>query len=374
MDLLDACSFHVLSLQAEGRSPATARLYRLYESRFLEFLDQRNIQPDLAALNSINVRTAQEWFRSRPSRPSGTRDGKMAERVFLRTLKLWANFLEAEGVIPESLLTRVKLPRVAKVLRQPFTATEIQALWSASRQTHFPLRDEALLLFLLDTGVRIGEAVTLTLDKLKLDERHAIVGLAGKGRRERLVPLGDQSKRDGGRTVRALRAYLRERPDGRSDRLFVDRRGFSLGANAGSDIIKRIGKIAGVSNTIAHRTRHTFCTWYLTAYPGDELGLRRIVGHLSHEVTADYVHLSASTIADRAGRSSLVEALTAPKPIAPPIQGQPIARAWADAADTTEPAQLPAPPIPKPKVSALLVGLNADERRALLKELLRGVA
>jgi integrase len=211
--------------------------------------------------------------------------------------------------------------------------------------------------------------VSLTLDKLKLDERHIVVGLNGKGRRERVVPLGDPTKRDGGRVVRALRAYIRARPDNaRTDHVFVDRLGFPLSPDAGGEVIKRIARIAGVPNAIAHRTRHTFCTWYLTANPGDELGLRRIVGHLSHDVTADYVHFSQSTIADRAGRSSLIESVTAPKE-SPRIDTRPIAAAWG--IGTLEPVKAPvAAPAPQSRVSELLTGLTADERRALLKALL----
>jgi integrase len=58
---------------------------------------------------------------------------------------------------------------VPKVLRQPFTQAELVALWGACRLSALPARDEALFLVLLDTGVRIGEAVTLTLDKVQLD-------------------------------------------------------------------------------------------------------------------------------------------------------------------------------------------------------------
>ena len=78
--------------------------------------------------------------------------------------------------------------------------------------------------------MRIGEAMTLTLDKLHLDERHIVVGLEGKGRAERLVPIGDPTKRDGGHLLHALRAWLRARPASPTTRLFVDRRGFAISA------------------------------------------------------------------------------------------------------------------------------------------------
>jgi site-specific recombinase XerD len=369
MDLLDCVAYHQLSLHAEGRSPATLRLYLVYQRRFLEFLESRSIPPTLDALNPVNVRNGLEWCRTRPR--NGAQGGQIATQAFVATLKTWARFLETEGIFTESPLTRIKRPKVPKVLRQPFTAQEMMALWSASRQTRLPLRDEALLLLLFETGMRIGEAVTLTLDKVRLNERHIVVGLEGKGRRERLVPIGDSTKRDGGRVIRVLRAYLRERPAGPTQHVFVDRRGFPLSPDAGSDIFKRIGAIAGVVDAIPHRARHSFATWYLTANPGDELGLRRIIGHSSREVTADYVHFAQTTIADRAGRASLVESLSAPKDTSSRNPHEPIAKAWG--IGTFEPP--PPPPVtPRNRISDLLTGLDAAERRALLKALLNGDA
>jgi site-specific recombinase XerD len=371
MDLADCVQYHQLSLQAEGRSPATLRLYLLYERRFLEYLTERRIPPDLDALSSLNVRNATEWFRA--ERTDGARGGQVAVCTFVSTLKTWASFLETEGVFTASPLVRVKRPRVAKVLRQPFSAQEVMALWGATRQTRSPIRDEALLLLLLDSGMRIGEAVTLTLGKLRLDERHVIVGLDGKGKRERLVPIGDPTKRDGGRTIHALRNWLRVRPQSPVEYVFVDRRAFGLSPEAGSNIVKRLGAIAGVPNAIAHRTRHSMATHYLTVNPGDEIGLRRILGHVSDQVLADYVHISQTAIAERAGRSSLVEAMSAPKE-SRPASKEPIARAWA-AGSLESPWIKPLPALPPVnRVSELLAGLDADERRALLKALLRGDA
>jgi integrase len=57
-----------------------------------------------------------------------------------------------------------------------------------------------------------------------------------------------------------------------------------------------------VADATAHRFRHTLATLYLTRYPGDETGLRRILGHVSHELLRTYVHLASITIAQRAGR------------------------------------------------------------------------
>lgn len=327
MDLRDAVTLHQLALTAEGRAPATMRLYLLYQKRFLEYLDERHIPDTLEALGPLHVRAATEWFRERGL---GQRDGQVAVQTFVNTLKTWANFLEQEGVWENSPLRRVKPVRVPKVLRKPYSETEVLALWGATRTTKTPTRDEALLLLLLDTGMRIGEACTLVLGDLHLDERYILVGLKGKGRQERQVPVGDPTKVGGGRTMRALRAWLRDRetmlehwPQRRTEHVFLTAAGYQLTAGGAADVVKHLGKIAGVSNAIPHRCRHSFCSWYLTAYPGDELGLRRIVGHISNSVTSDYVHFSQATIAARAQRSSIVEALPAPK-AAPVVEKRPV--------------------------------------------------
>jgi site-specific recombinase XerD len=389
MTLADAITYHQLSLQAEGRSPATLRLYLLYERRFLEYLESAGIAPKLDALNLLHVRNAIAWLRTRSIQ--GARSGQTVTRTFASTLKIWASFLEAEGIYTESPIARLKRPMVPKVLRQPFSETEVMALWAASRETRTALRDEALVLLLFDTGMRIGEATSLTLDKLRLDERHIIVGMHGKGRRERMVPIGNPTKPDGGRSIRALRAYLRDRdrlasrqPERAGDRLFLTLSGYPLTAGGGSDVFRHVGAIAGVPNAIPHRARHSFATHYLTANPGDEFGLRRIIGHASDQVTADYVHLAQTTIAARVSRSSLVESLSAPKQTEQRRSREPIEKARADG--PLEPPRAPAPARPREpiakawgmsahaRISDLLTGLDANERRALLKALLAGDA
>src|SRR5712692_4662692 len=118
MTLADAVTHHRLVLEAEGRSPATLRVYLHYERKFLEYLDTYGITSTLDALNTTNVRAALEWLRAQP-RSDSTRNGEVAAKTFIRTLKTWSNFLEAEGLVSQSLISRIKPPRVAKHLRQP---------------------------------------------------------------------------------------------------------------------------------------------------------------------------------------------------------------------------------------------------------------
>lgn len=308
LDLRDAAAYHMLVLGAENAAPETQRHYLFYWNHLCDGFEALGFDLDPMSLTTAHVRAVLKWYSSRVNSNS-SREGMVSIRTLAMRAKTFSKFLEREGVLPDDLLRKLKPPRVDKILREPFTQAEVNAMWGACRGSRLSLRDEALFLLLLDTGMRIGEASTLTLDRLRLDQRQAIVGRKGKGRRERLVPIGDGSKRDGGRVLRALRDYLAERHANPHDgnRVFLSQDGLPLSATGAGAAIQRLGRMAGITNPIAHRLRHTFCTWYLVAFPGDEIGLRRIVGHLSHDVLADYVHFAQSIVADRAGRASLAE-------------------------------------------------------------------
>lgn len=304
MDLRDAVAYHQLVLNAGGARPATQTNYLHYERKLLEALESLGIPPSLDVLTTANVRRTTEWYREN-MRHGTSRGGKVAVRQYVERIKTFARFLEAEEIIPPDTLKRLAAPKIDKILRRPYEQSEVAAMWGACRASRNAARDEALLLLLLDTGMRIGEAAALTMDNLRLDDRRAIIGAPGKGRRERIVPLGDGSRRDGGRLIRALRAYLAVRPGSAAPEVFVSDAGYSLSSLAAGQAIQRLGRASGVFNPIPHRLRHTFCTWYLVMFPGDELGLREIVGHLSKNVLSDYVHFAHSIVAERVGRASL---------------------------------------------------------------------
>lgn len=301
MDLIDAVSYHQLVLLAEGRSSATLRLYLLYEKRFLEFLADRGLPATLDQLDPTNARQAVLWFQQRGA---GARGGAAATRMFLNVLKTWAAFLAHEGVWSDSPLERVARVKIRTLERQPFSRAEVLALLAACDLSRMPARDRALVQLLLDTGARIGEVTGLRLDDVDLERRQ--IRVLGKGNRERTIPIGTPTQPGGGPLPRALRAWLgvrseriRRHPERGAHFLFLTLAGFRLTAEGGTDVIKHLGQVAGVPNATPHRFRHTFCTVYLTSYPGDELGLRRIVGHLSKDVLATYVHLSQNAIAQR---------------------------------------------------------------------------
>lgn len=310
MDLRDAATAHVVAIENVGRSAQTQRIYLFYERLFLRYLDEHHIPATLDALNPINARAAAAWYRRQDAGSRRKRNGDVVVRNFLDHLKTWANWLTDEGVFQISPLKRLQRISITKHLPEPYTMAEIKALILCCAHTAMPARDEAILRLLLDTGMRKGELVTIRLSDLNLKDRMLLVGARGKSRRERMIALGVETARNGGRTLQALRRWLVVRPNSprSGDALFTSREGYALDPSAISYLFRRLGDLAGVANPAPHRTRHTFATFYLTENPSDLTGLQRILGHaLSSRVTQDYVHLAQAVLDQRRGRSSLSE-------------------------------------------------------------------
>lgn len=311
MDLYDAASYHQLALHAEhgtaAASEQTRKLYLTYQRRFIRYLELRKIPRTLDALSATHVRAFIIWMQDHPT---GKRGGQVARSTAGTILRRWSRFLAAEGILPHPTLEAVKPVRVTQFERVPYSRSDVLALLQACHAPiagfrPWPLRDQALIYLLLDTGARISEITNLTLADVKLKDY--TITVHGKGDKVRSIPFGDRLAHDGGASARTFRAYLKERADllGRypyreNDAFLLGRNGIPLSSDAAEIRLKKIGQAAGVEDVIPHRFRHTFATVYLTMYPGDTRGLRRLLGHVSSEMLEVYVHLAEATVQQRA--------------------------------------------------------------------------
>ena len=200
-------------------------------------------------------------------------------------MRCFCTWLRAAGYTnndPFRGLRNVRLPR--KIV-PPLAPAEIARLIACcDAATAMGRRDRAILLTLLDTGVRCAEAVGLDLADCALPERRLLVR-QGKGGKDRIVPFA-------GRCADALAAYGADRGPAPGP-LFVAARyarlnaGVRLRPNGLKQLLRRLGRAAGVPRVHAHRFRHTFATWAI-AHDARELDVQHLLGHSSPEMVRRY--------------------------------------------------------------------------------------
>lgn len=203
----------------------------------------------------------------------------------MRTLKAFGTWVASELDLTSNPLRAVPLPRVPEQLVPSLRDPEIIALLRAVEGSRDPERDRAIVLLLLDTGVRVSEAAALCVGDVGLAEGRCRV--FGKGGRERLVPIGRRARK-------ALRIWLTHRRGVRDDEpLFTRSGGHRLTARGLYQLVHRLASRAELTTRCSpHVLRHTFAMSFLTN-GGDVFSLQRILGHSpsSIQVTRRYVAL-----------------------------------------------------------------------------------
>ena len=203
-------------------------------------------------------------------------------------------FGHAEGLTPADPAATVQPPRPARRLPKALSLDQVQAMLDVpATDTELGLRDRALLEVLYGTGARISEAVGLDVDDvsrlLDLPDGAPTPGLRllGKGRKERVVPLGSYARA-------ALEAYLvRARPGlarhgPGTPALFLNARGGRLSRQSAWTILQTVAQRAGITADVSpHTMRHCFATHLLDG-GADVRVVQELLGHASVTTTQIY--------------------------------------------------------------------------------------
>jgi integrase/recombinase XerD len=204
-------------------------------------------------------------------------------------------FALLDGVVPDDVAHEVRPPTPARRLPKAIPVESVVALIEAAGSVEGPrgLRDRALLEVLYGTGARISEAVGLAVDDL--DRSSATVRLAGKGGKERIVPVGSYA-------LAAVEEYLvRARPalaaqgrgGARGGALFLNVRGGTLSRQSAWTILRTAAERAGgadgeLARTVSpHTLRHCFATHLLDG-GADVRVVQELLGHASVTTTQVY--------------------------------------------------------------------------------------
>jgi len=264
--------------ESEGLSRRTLEVYGASLARFGAWLQSEHIT-NLAELTAQDVRryilTAQ-------------RQGLSAAYVhgLVRPVKTLLRFLHTEGVLQSDVFATVAMPRLTVPVLPAFTAEHVKRLLVACDDSQEPERDKAIVLVLLDTGLRPGELCALTVGDV--DTHTGVVTVRrGKGGKGRYTYLGARSKR-------AVLRYLLERGHvADNEPLFPSAAtGEHLTPNSLLQLCRRLGRRADVPNSHPHTYRRTMAIACLRA--GMDLQrLALILGHSNLATVRRYLAIDS---------------------------------------------------------------------------------
>ncbi|WP_017937377.1 site-specific tyrosine recombinase XerD [Zestomonas thermotolerans] len=214
---------------------------------------------------------------------------------FLSGLRGFYRYLLAEGLIAEDPTLQVELPRIGRPLPKSLSEADVEALLAAPDvDDPIGLRDRAMLEVLYACGLRVSELVDLRLEQVNL--RQGVLMVFGKGRKERLVPLGEEA-------IAWLERYLLEarslllggRP---SDVLFPSLRGERMTRQTFWHRIKHQARVAGIAKPLSpHTLRHAFAT-HLLNHGADLRTVQMLLGHQDLSTTQIYTHIAKARLQD----------------------------------------------------------------------------
>jgi integrase/recombinase XerC/integrase/recombinase XerD len=295
--------------RTEGKAPKTVAWYNHSLRLFSLYLEDKGYSSLLGDLDITRIREYILHLQTRP-KYSGhpyiaeqeTGVSQMTVENHVRALRGFFNWLHREGYTEESVLAKLKPPKVPQKLVEPLTDVEIAAIFSAmDAHTLAGARDVCLVTLLLDTGLRSNEAVTLPVKDIHLEQGYLKV--MGKGQKERIVPFGKAVQK-------SFMKYLYHfRPEPVHDGIeffFLTLEGHLLSNNALQLIMKRLANRSGVNRLHAHLLRHTFSVNYLVN-GGDVFTLQQILGHTTLEMVRRYVSLANTHVMTQHNRFSPVD-------------------------------------------------------------------
>jgi integrase/recombinase XerD len=260
-----------------GYAANTVASYAIDLRRFAEHLERRG--RSLAATNEEDVTSLLVAASKAGLAPRSAARLLSAVRSFLR-------FLVDNGALKTSPARRVKVPRLPRSLPKLLQEAQVLALLAAPDERHPEgVRDAAMLHVMYAAGLRVSELCRLSWGDLNLEVGY--VSAYGKGRRRRLVPLGEVA-------AAKVRAYLEVR--GRwaragEEALFVSRKGGAMSRQHFWRKVQQYARQAGIRNDVSpHWLRHSFAT-HLLVHGADLRSVQTMLGHADISTTEIYTHL-----------------------------------------------------------------------------------
>ena len=267
----------------------TVKAYFRDLASFFAFLEGHlGAHPNLIGLKTLTPADIRAFLAMRTSR--GYKRSSNARAM--ATIRGFFRFLHNRGLLQATAICAVRTPPISRTLPRPLSESDaIQAIRSIADLSDEPWvrkRDVALLMLLYGSGLRIGEALSLNR---RVEPLGQTLLIAGKGGRERLVPILPIVRQ-------AIETYLVACPyqSKSGEPLFLGARGGRLNAAVVQKQVRRLRTLLRLSETATpHALRHSFAT-HLLAAGGDLRSIQELLGHASLTTTQRYTEVNADLI------------------------------------------------------------------------------
>lgn len=257
----------------QGVSPHTLRAYAKDLSELSDFLKKKPKEIDNLDIRSLLASLHHKKLK------------KSSISRKLATIRSFFKYLHREGYVKKNPAKLVSSPKVPKTLPKFLSIDEIFLLMETPRgETFKPARDKAIMELLYSSGLRVSELTSLDISDLDIKE--SLIRVKGKGRKERIVPIGSKA-------MEAIQNYLPERISLRkkSPALFLNNRGGRLTQRSVRRILVQYSRMISLKGNLSpHTLRHTFAT-HLLHEGADLRSIQELLGHSSLSTTQKYTHV-----------------------------------------------------------------------------------
>ncbi len=238
-------------------------------------------------IKSITKKDLISYLNSYKNISASTRANKIS------ILKTFFLYLERNDLITKNPSSFLALPKKSQKVPNILTEEEVNKLLNVSVKNHFDARDKAILELLYSSGLRITELLNLQISNVDIEE--CLVRVMGKGKKERIVPLGDYA-------IEALSLYINKYRYiiniKNSNYVFLNKNGTQLSRKSVFKMIKNQAIKKGIKKNISpHTLRHTFAS-HLLKNGADLRIIQELLGHENLSTTQIYTHINREELQD----------------------------------------------------------------------------
>lgn len=265
-------------------SEHTRKSYQRDLMVLLEFVNTQEVN-QWKELDGRQIRSFVAWRHRQGIGGRSLQRNLSATRAFYR-------YLIGEGVAQHNPAEGVQAPKSPKNLPKLLDVDQAAQLLEINDKDPLAIRDKAILELMYSSGLRLSELVMLNIDSLDLAD--AVVTVVGKGKKARVVPIGEQARK-------AIKQWLKIRDKMANDEeiaVFVSQRGNRISRRSIQQRLKHWAMKQGITNRVnPHMLRHSFAS-HLLESSGDLRAVQELLGHADISTTQVYTHLDFQHLAN----------------------------------------------------------------------------